>query len=84
MREPGAVYNVGGGQEATMNEALALLEQIAGRSLDIRREPAVLGDQRRTKADTSRIEADLGWTPRTRLEEGLAAQWRWAAVSSPA
>ena len=82
--EPGAVYNVGGGEEATMNEAIALLEQIAGRTLDVRREPAVPGDQRRTKADTTRIEAELGWRPRTRLEEGLAAQWEWAAVSSPA
>ena len=70
--EPGAVYNVGGGEEATMNEAIALLEQIAGRPLDVRREPAVPGDQRRTKADTTRIEAELGWRPRTRLEEGLA------------
>ena len=82
--ESGMVFNVGGGEEATMNEAIALLEQIAGRPLEVRREPAVPGDQRRTKADTSRIEAELGWRPRTRLEEGLAAQWRWAAVSSPA
>jgi nucleoside-diphosphate-sugar epimerase len=82
--ERGAVYNVGGGQEATMNEALALLERIAGRPLDVRREPAVPGDQRRTKADTSRIEAELGWRPRTRLEAGLTAQWEWASLSSPA
>jgi UDP-glucuronate 4-epimerase len=74
----GALYNVGGGQEATVNEALALLERIAGRSLDVRREPAVPGDQRRTKADTARIQADLGWTPEVPLEQGLAAQWEWA------
>jgi nucleoside-diphosphate-sugar epimerase len=80
----GAVYNVGGGQEATMNEVIALLEGLAGRTLDVRREAAVLGDQRRTKADTSRIHADLGWAPRTSLEEGLRAQWQWAGVSSPA
>ena len=79
----GAVYNVGGGQEATMNEVIALLEGVAGRTLDVRREPAVPGDQRRTKADTSRINADLGWSPRTSLEEGLQAQWEWAGVSSP-
>ena len=74
----GALYNVGGGQEATVNEALALLERIAGRSLDVRREPAVPGDQRRTKADTSRIQAELGWAPEVPLEQGLAAQWEWA------
>jgi nucleoside-diphosphate-sugar epimerase len=81
----GSVYNVGGGEEATMNETIALLERIAGRTLDLRREPAVPGDQRRTKADTARIRADLGWEPRTSLEEGLRAQWAWtASVESPA
>jgi UDP-glucuronate 4-epimerase len=74
----GALYNVGGGQEATLNEALALLERIAGRPLDVRREPAVPGDQRRTKADTTRIRAALGWAPEVPLEQGLAAQWEWA------
>jgi UDP-glucuronate 4-epimerase len=74
----GALYNVGGGQEATLNEALALLERIAGRSLDVRREPAVPGDQRRTKADTARIRAELGWAPEVPLEQGLADQWEWA------
>ena len=75
----GAVYNVGGGQEATMNEALALLEEIAGRRLDRRHGPPVPGDQRRTKADTTRIRDELGWEPRTPLEVGLRAHWEWAA-----
>ena len=75
----GAVYNVGGGQEATMNEALALLEEIAGRTLDRRHGPPVPGDQRRTKADTTRIRDELGWEPRTPLEVGLRAHWDWAA-----
>ena len=80
----GVTYNVGGGQEATMNEAIALLESIAGRRLDVRRGEAVAGDQRRTKADTTRIRDDLGWEPTTSLAEGLRAQWEWAAVESPA
>jgi len=82
--DAGSVYNVGGGEEATMNETIALLERIAGRELELRRESAVLGDQRRTKADTSKIRNDLGWAPRTLLEQGLRDQWEWAAVSSPA
>jgi UDP-glucuronate 4-epimerase len=73
------VYNVGGAIEASMNETIALLEQIAGRTLDVSRDEAVPGDQRRTNADTSRIRADLGWQPRVSLEDGLRAQWDWAA-----
>jgi UDP-glucuronate 4-epimerase len=77
---PGTTLNVGGGVEATMNEALALLQRIAGRELDVRRGEAVPGDQRRTKADTTRIRAELGWEPRVGLEEGLRAQWEWASA----
>ena len=82
--EAGSVYNVGGGEEATMNETIALLERISGRRLEVERTEAVAGDQRRTKADTTRIRDDLGWQPSTLLEDGLQAQWDWAAVESPA
>jgi UDP-glucuronate 4-epimerase len=80
----GEVYNVGGGDEATMNEAIALAEAVAGRSLDVERTAAATGDVRRTKADVAKAKADLGWSPQTGLEEGMRAQWRWAAVESPA
>lgn len=76
----GATYNVGGGEEAAMREVIAQLEAIAGRSLDLRQGPEVAGDQRRTKADTTRIRDELGWQPTTRLEDGLRAQWEWAAA----
>src|SRR2546430_17315168 len=49
-------YNVGGALEASMNEAIALFESVAGAKLDIvRHEEPVAGDQRRTRADTTRI-----------------------------
>ena len=73
-------YNVGGGEEATMRDTIALFEELAGRPLEIRDHPAVPGDQRRTKADTSLIRGELGWEPTTTLREGLAAQWEWAAA----
>jgi nucleoside-diphosphate-sugar epimerase len=79
MRDGDGTYNVGGALEATMNESIALLERISGQKLDLAREPAVPGDQRRTNADTGRIRADLGWEPRVSLEEGLREQWNWAS-----
>jgi nucleoside-diphosphate-sugar epimerase len=75
-------YNVGGALEASMNEAIALLERISGRTLDVSRLQAVPGDQRRTNADTSRIRRELGWEPRVGLEEGLREQWKWASGRS--
>jgi len=76
----GATYNVGGGEEATMRETIALLERISGRKLDLRAGPPAPGDVRRTSADVSRIGADLGWAPRVRLEDGLREQWSWASA----
>ena len=73
-------YNVGGALEASMREAIAVFERLAGRPLDLREHPAVPGDQRRTSADTTRIRTDLGWEPRVSLEKGLEAQWKWAAA----
>jgi nucleoside-diphosphate-sugar epimerase len=80
MESGSGVYNVGGGEEATMGATIAILEELAGRELEIRSHPAVPGDQRRTKADTTRIREALGWEPETTLRDGLAAQWKWAAA----
>jgi UDP-glucuronate 4-epimerase len=79
----GAVYNVGGGEEATMSEAIATLEGVSGRSVAVRAVPAARGDARRTAADVTRIRDELGWSPKTALAEGLHAQWSWAAVATP-
>jgi UDP-glucuronate 4-epimerase len=75
-------YNVGGALEASMNESIALFEQLAGRTLDVRRhDEAVPGDQRRTRADTTRIRTELGWEPQVTLAEGAARQWSWASAN---
>jgi nucleoside-diphosphate-sugar epimerase len=73
-------YNVGGGVEASMLEAIALYEDISGRKLEIVERPAVPGDQRRTKADTTQIRRELGWAAKVSLEEGLQAQWDWCSA----
>ncbi|HEY2541788.1 MAG TPA: NAD-dependent epimerase/dehydratase family protein, partial [Gaiellaceae bacterium] len=77
---PGEIYNVGGGEEASMLEAIALLEQVSGRSLEVRHVDRARGDVARTKADVSRIGGDLGWEPRVPLADGLARMWTWASA----
>jgi UDP-glucuronate 4-epimerase len=76
----GSLYNVGGGEEATMRDVIATLEAVSGRSLEIVERPAAAGDVRRTSADATRVERDLGWRATTSLEDGLRAQWEWASV----
>jgi nucleoside-diphosphate-sugar epimerase len=73
----GAVYNVGGGSEATMREVIDVVERVAGMQLELDLQPAAAGDARRTSADTTRIRDEVGWTPQTTLERGLHTQWEW-------
>ena len=81
MERGRGTYNVGGALEASMRESIELFERVSGRTLDVRHEPEVPGDQRRTQADTTRIRTELGWSPRVGLEDGIAAQWEWASAS---
>jgi nucleoside-diphosphate-sugar epimerase len=82
---PGEIYNVGGGEEASVAAAIALAEEIAGRELAVERHGEAAGDVRRTRADVSKAERELGWAPVTSLAEGLDAQWNWvtARVAAP-
>ncbi|MDX6488569.1 MAG: UDP-glucuronate 4-epimerase [Gaiellaceae bacterium] len=80
MQRGSGTYNVGGAHEVSLQEAIAQFERISGRTLDIRDDAAVPGDQRRTNADTTRIRSELGWEPRVGVEEGLQAEWDWASA----
>lgn len=76
----GAVYNVGGGQEASLREIIELGERLSGRTLNVVNEPAAAGDVTRTAANTGRIRSDTGWEPKVALEEGFRSQLAWAGA----
>jgi UDP-glucose 4-epimerase len=78
---PGRAYNVGGGSRVSVNQVLDIVGRLAGRPLDVRKEPAQKGDMRDTYADTSRARADLGFAPRVSLQEGLEAEYRWLSTA---
>ncbi len=80
LQAPLGIYNVGGGEEYTMRDALALLEEVAGRPVRVRSGPPQTGDNHRTKADTTRIERAIGWRATTPLREGLEAHWSYASA----
>jgi nucleoside-diphosphate-sugar epimerase len=71
---PGSVFNVAGGATATLNDAIATVERLTGRSIVVDRRPAATGDAYRTGADTTALRNATGWRPRVGLEEGLMAQ----------
>ncbi|HJR61339.1 MAG TPA: NAD-dependent epimerase/dehydratase family protein [Vicinamibacterales bacterium] len=79
---PGRAYNVGGGSRVSMNQVIDIIGRVAGRPLDVRREPAQKGDMRDTYADTTLARADLAFAPSVTLEQGIEAEYRWL-LSAP-
>ena len=71
---PSPVYNVGGGTPASVNDAVALMQQLTGRRGQVIHTECARGDVYRTWADTSRLRNEVGWRPRTTLVDGLTAQ----------
>jgi nucleoside-diphosphate-sugar epimerase len=78
---PGRAYNIGGGSRVSINQVLEMIGQVAGRPLQVRREPAQLGDMRDTFADTALAREDLGFAPSVSLEEGIKAEYRWLSTT---
>jgi nucleoside-diphosphate-sugar epimerase len=77
----GRAYNIGGGSRVSVNQVLEIIGRLAGRPLDVRREPAQKGDMRDTYADTSLARADLGFAPTVTLAEGIEAEYRWLSTT---
>jgi UDP-glucose 4-epimerase len=75
---PQGVYNVGGGSQVEVLEAIGILERTLGVKADVRLAARPPGDPLRTRADATRIRADLGFAPATGIEQGLAAEAEWA------
>jgi nucleoside-diphosphate-sugar epimerase len=75
--EVGEIYNIAGGEEITLNEAIATIARVLRVEPVIDHEPARPGDQRRTFADTAKARAAFGFEPVVGATEGLEAQVAW-------
>ncbi len=79
LPEPGAVFNVGTGEQTTLRQAVAATRDL----LDIRQEPVWGSMADRTwdtdvwVADNRKIREILGWQPQTTFEQGLQRMTVW-------
>jgi UDP-glucuronate 4-epimerase len=72
--ESGAVYNIAGGSETTVNAVIDVIGELTGKPPRVEYLEPMPGDARRTGADTSRARADLGYEPAVDLRDGLTRQ----------
>jgi nucleoside-diphosphate-sugar epimerase len=73
----GEVFNLGGGSEVSVLNAIALVEKISGRRANVKRYDRQKGDVRHTKARLDRAKSNLGYSPKVGLEQGLTEEWNW-------
>src|SRR5258705_5129992 len=73
----GKVFNVGVGGRFSLNQTAALLNQISGKNLEPKYEPARDGDIRDSQADISQAREFLGYEPSVTFDEGLPRTFEW-------
>jgi UDP-glucose 4-epimerase len=78
------VFNVGAGSRTSLLELLALIEEVAGTTIDYENAPPREGDVRDSLASLGRIREGLNYSPSVSLREGLEITWQWIVESESA
>lgn len=77
----GRTFNLGTGREISIRDLAALIGRLTGRELEVAREDRRVrpgqSEVERLLAGAGKARAELGWTPRVTLEEGLLATIEW-------
>jgi UDP-glucuronate 4-epimerase len=77
---PYEIFNLGNSRPVLMQHFVELLGQITGYEPLIEARPLPATDPPVTYADTGKAQQLLGYTPQTRVEDGLARFWEWYRV----
>ena len=77
MNKGFGVYNIGGGYNITVQQLAEKIIDVARSASKIIYENAVRGDAEHTSANIKKAEKELGWVPKTSLDEGLEIYKKW-------
>lgn len=77
------IWNIGTGHETSVLELIDVVGKAAGRAIDPEFAPARHGEVLRSALVVDRARADLGWSPRTDLADGVREVYRWIESGSP-
>ncbi|MBP8857822.1 MAG: SDR family NAD(P)-dependent oxidoreductase [Anaerolineaceae bacterium] len=71
------IINLGGHEVITINDLIAMLENMLGKKANVIRHPAHPADMMTNWADVSKARQMLGWEPRVSLQEGMQHLVDW-------
>lgn len=75
------IWNLGGDRVVRLDEMIAAIGRAVGKEPRVETFPMQPGDVSLTHADLTRANAELDYAPKTTLEGGLAAMWKWYSAS---
>ncbi len=73
----GEIFNLGTEEENTTAKGIETVEEILGVKIEMKLNPARLGDQSRTKANITKAREVLNYNPTTSLKKGIEEQVNW-------
>jgi len=71
------LFHLANGQQISVNQVWGFLKDISGFAGDALHIDAVKGEVRDIVLDISLACSELGWKPKTSIEEGLRETWEW-------
>jgi UDP-N-acetylglucosamine 4-epimerase len=71
------VYNTACGDQVSLNEMLNMLRELSGHNIQAFYKEERGGDVKHSKADITKIKADLGYQPIFSFTEGLRIVYKW-------
>jgi nucleoside-diphosphate-sugar epimerase len=71
------VINLGGHEVISINDLIAMIEDITGKQAIIERHPFPKADMRTNHADTAKAQELLDWEPHVSLREGVERTVQW-------
>jgi UDP-glucuronate 4-epimerase len=74
---PHRLYNLGSDRPVSLNHLIDLVEKACGQKAERNIHPPAAGDVKATWADLSLSKTDLGYEPKTSLEEGIEKFVAW-------
>ncbi|MCF6216696.1 MAG: GDP-mannose 4,6-dehydratase [Emcibacter sp.] len=74
---PHRVYNIGNNNTVKLLDMIKVLEDCLGQKAEMNLLPIQPGDVKETAADISAIQHDLGFEPKTKIEEGIPKFIHW-------
>jgi len=76
-RSPYRIYNIGNNKPVQLMRYIEVLERALGKKAQIEMLPMQPGDVPATAADVSALESDIGYRPKTTVEEGVPRFVEW-------